>query len=174
MQRLRLLPALGIAALLSPGCHDHDHDHDHGDGVAEELCFHMENGPSSAVSLPALEAGTQGDVSMEHTRFDITLLPSEAVFTGTVEFQAADEGEYAFALDRAVDFAIFDGSQRRLDAENETIDTSMCADDIATVYVYELAVGTYTLSFGPTDSESVRIVIERVVEHNHSHSGHRH
>jgi hypothetical protein len=64
--------------------HAHEHDDHHGheeeglSALAEELCLHLENGPSLELNAAALTEITEApSLDQAHTRFDITLLPAE-------------------------------------------------------------------------------------------------
>jgi hypothetical protein len=133
----------------------------------------MANGPEQALSLPDLAGGEEGNIGQAHTRFDVTLFEDEGNRFGTVQYPVSEAGEYVFALSADVPLVLFDAESARVEALAEQVDTSACASDIATTVVYDLDIGTYTVSFGPTSTELVSIVVERH-DGDHDHDGHDH
>ena len=92
---------LALALIACDHAHDeHAHDeHAHDDeglsALAEELCLHLENGPSLELSAAALsEPAEAPSLDEAHTRFDLTLIEAEEAgrFEGLVTFNSAEEG----------------------------------------------------------------------------------
>jgi hypothetical protein len=180
---LSLVPGLrtGLGAALIAGLafglaacgdeHDHD-DHDHGADVEvdphEEACEHMAEAAGATVTAVDPEGdGTLEDVTIEHARVEIELVAVTGGNGGDVAFTADEDNEFFFFLSADVPFAVFDASDAEVDIE-VTEDVAECGD-VAVAHTLDLAVGTYTLRFGPTTEDSVGFVFEEAGAHAHDH-----
>jgi len=175
-----LFSAMSALVFGATGCggddHDHDHGHDHGDehggGEAEapdaEGCEHMAEGPSVAVVADANAAEPEA-IADDHKRYDVTFVDLDGGQKGGAVTFAADEmGDFHFFFDTAVPYQITDRAGTVVEVEESLPGTDACTD-IKKWDIIELDVGTYTLTFGPTDAAGVKIVVEHGGE-AHAHS----
>lgn len=150
------------ATLLCAACSD-DHDHDgedgHGDEVSSDAdaCEHFEGGPFA-------DGPTLGD---SHTAYTITL---DADGSATASATIAEGGEWLFFTDEAVPFAIADSGGQMLALE-ESCSAGTCSADCSVAagrHVVDIAtVGTYDITLGPSDVDSVRLVFLPAEGHEH-------
>lgn len=168
----RRLVLSGSALMLSVsvgGCgDDHDHDHDHEQVLPlEDACEHLADGPNEAVTAAA-DGETGPDITEDHTRWDITLTAVDGGNGGSVTFAPAEAGEFLFAMTADIPAMLFDGNGNEValsapGAEDGTCDLAQAS------YAVDAAIGTYTLSFGPTDATTVQLVVVHAGEHDHDH-----
>ncbi len=163
MHKFRTISLFGSALLFSVGCSDSDPHSHHEESPEEEACEHLADGPFEAVTAAALP-GDGADISFEHTRVDVALLADGDEFYGWVSFAADEDAEFTFFLTDDVPFAIQDLNAALVAVEESEIGSEFC-DDIAVSHTFDLAVGTYALSFGPSASDSIGLVVEEAGEH---------
>jgi len=134
-----------------------------------EGCEHMAEGPSAAVAASA-DAATAGAIADDHTRYDVTFVDLDGGQKGGAVTFAADEmGDFHFFFDTAVPYQVTDAAGTVVEIEESSPGTDACTD-IKQWDVVELDVGTYTLTFGPTDAAGVKIVVEHGgAAHDHEH-----
>ena len=159
-----MILALLTALTLTSSC-----GHDHG-SVLEEGCEHMEAGPNKAVTAAAASAGAP-DATAEHTRIDLALVDVEGGKGGVVQVKPETAGEYYLFLSADVPVKLTKAADGSQVAPEKTLGAvAECTSAIPKHYVYDLAVGTYELTFGPTTQTSVRFVFERDAgEEGHDH-----
>lgn len=159
--------------LVGVGCeedHDHEHDNNHvheNNGEhdpEEEGCEHMGDGPFASITAQADAAGTLENAAVEHTRVDIALVDYEGSKGGLVQFEAAEAGDFIFFLSDDVSLSVTDGAGVAKEAEVSTGESTLCPGVIAASHTFDLEVGTYTITVGPTELETVGLVYE-VGEH---------
>ena len=158
-----------ILMLLVGACSEDEHDHstDGTESVEGEACEHLAEGPFQGVTAVADAAGTLENTAYEHTRVNIALADVEGGKGGFASFEADGEGDFYFFLSANVPLKILDGSGAEVPIESTTIGSELCTD-IGVTHVVELAVGTYTLEFGPTTETTVGLVHELAgAEHVH-------
>ncbi len=132
-----------------------------------EACEHLAEGPFQAVTAAADATGTLENAAYEHTRVNIALVDIDGGKGGFTSFESDGEGDFYFFLSADVPLKILDGSGADVAIESTTIGSDLCTD-IGATHVVELAVGTYTLEFGPTTSTEVGLVHELAgAEHVH-------
>jgi len=160
------------------GCDDHDHDHDNnhshnnhshnngGHDPEEEGCEHMEDGPFASITAQADDSGTLPNAAVEHTRVNIGLVDFDGSKGGLVAFEAGEAGDFVFFLSDDVPVSVTDSAGGAVEAEASTGASTLCPGVIAASHTFELEVGTYTITFGPTSLETVGLVYE-VAEHGH-------
>jgi hypothetical protein len=160
----KLLAALLMStALLATACGDDEHEEESAD---VEGCEHLQEGPS--VALTATTTGTPPAVSNDHRRYDLTLVDGTGGKTGSVSFAAAEATDYVIYTSADVPLTILNASSVEVEIEESAKSSAQCAE-IKGRHVVPMAVGTHTLTFGPTTAASVSIVIEEA-----SHEGHEH
>lgn len=160
----KLLAALLMStALLATACGDDEEEEESAD---VEGCEHLQEGP--AVALTATTTGTPPAVGNDHRRYDVTLVDGTGGKTGSVSFAAAEATDYVFFTNVDVPLVIRNSSGTVVDVEEHTTSSAECAD-IKGRFVVPLTVGTHTLTFGPTSTATVSLVIEES-----SHEGHDH
>jgi hypothetical protein len=176
---LRISP-IALMSLALVACDDgEDGTHEHGAGgttadAAAELpdtegCEHMVEGPSAAVTAGA-DAASAGAIADDHTRYDVTFVDlAGGQKGGAVTFAADETGDFHFFFDAAVPYQVADAAGTVVEIEESSPGTEACTE-IKQWDIVELAVGTYTLTFGPTDATGVKIVVEHGGEaHDHEH-----
>lgn len=117
---------------------------------------------------PFADAAVGESIAVEHTRVNVTLNDAgmgAQLYQGDVLFEAGEAAEYLFFLSEDVDVVVADADDNEIALEAEAAST-ICPNDIATILTYDLAVGTYTLSIGPTESETIGIVHEEAGGHS--------
>ncbi|MFT4704153.1 MAG: hypothetical protein ACI81R_001849 [Bradymonadia bacterium] len=151
------LAVAAFAALATTGCADDESAH--GETPQEEACEHFEDGPfASAVASEA--TSDLADVTIEHTSVNVALSQTtEGPYVGNVSFAAEDATEYLFMFDADVPVMIFDRDGNEVVIEASESGQSYC-DALAMIHRVDLLVGTYTLSFGPTDVAAFNMVHE--------------
>ena len=83
---------------------------------------------------------------------------------GEGTFKIAEKGDYVLNLSDDVPIKVKDKDGKDVAAESSKSKPSQCAE-AAVAHVHELAVGTYTFAFGPTDATGVKLVVEHAVAH---------
>ena len=171
--------AAAVIPLLFLACGDAadhaDHAHADADETPEaEACEHLTEGPFEAIT--AVEnplAPGPPNAAVEHTRVDISFVDITGStpnteggdFGGTVAFEATEATEYLFFLSAAVPLSVFDATAGVfIPLENEVVGSELCSE-LATTHTYVLEVGTYLLTFGPTDLTEVGMVHEEAGGH---------
>jgi hypothetical protein len=157
---LLCLAATSLAALGACG-DDHAHGHTHADeSVAEELCEHMADGPAQALTAVATQDSTDGPtISDDHVRYDITLIAVDGGNGGAVTFAAGAAGHHAIALGADIELQAFDAAGVEIAPHHRNTGSAIC-EEVAADLGFELAVGTTTFVFGPTEATEVSVVIE--------------
>lgn len=126
------------------------------DEVETEFCEHLEQGPAKSVA-----AG--GAVDDDHQRYDISLTPQAR----SVTFAVDHPGEYTFGLDQDVPLTVHAPNQGAEAPAESTVTSGLSCPALKKKQTADLAtVGVYTLTFGGTDAQTVRLVIEHG-EHSH-------
>lgn len=170
------LTALGFAL---PACGDDGDDTSDtaADAAVEaetpdgEGCEHQAEGPASTVTAAADAADADAAaLDDDHRRYDVTFVDLAAGQKGgSVTFAADADGEFHFFFDAAVAYEVFDAAGAPVARESTVPSTEKC-DLIHQWDVYDLAVGTYTLTFAPTDTAGVKVVVENAgAAHDHAH-----
>jgi hypothetical protein len=159
------LCAVALAATACGDDHD-DHDHDHGgETLADEACEHTAEGPYRDVTATA-DAVDGPVASFEHTGVRIALVDVTGGKGGFVTFESAEAADFTFFLSAHVPLTVQDATGAPVVIE-ATADVDACAE-VAVQYTAELGVGTYRLSFGPTEATTVTLVAEAAGEaHDH-------
>ncbi|NUN13149.1 MAG: hypothetical protein HUU55_05885 [Myxococcales bacterium] len=152
---------LTVLFLTTISCEQDDstsHAHNDSENIAAELCEHMAEGPSIAVFASA-ETTNLPDVSTPHTRFDVTLVADESgTWSGSVRYASPGTGDLRLATSKTIDVTLTAPDGSTVVAMPDAM-ASTCAD-IPKLISFPVSVGPYTLSFGPSDTADVKIVIE--------------
>jgi hypothetical protein len=148
MKMMRFSAALLSVALLV-GCGEETIDSD--------ACEHIQEGPPSPITASANEAGAPS-VSNDHRRYDISLIDVTGGKGGSVSFAVAEANTYTLFLNGEVPVNLKDANGQRIEVLASGTGSSECSE-IKRRHTFELAVGTYSLSFGPTTAGSVSLVI---------------
>lgn len=152
-----------------------DDDDDHTDPPAEEdpeahACEHLEEGPFQQVAAAADAAMAPGMTGV-HVTYDVTLQDDGAGnFGGFAAYTAAEAAEFMFFVDTDVPIAFLDAAGAALTPEG-TCSADPCSAACALIqgkYMLDLGAATYTLSFGPTPAQRVRVLVEEA-HHDHAH-----
>lgn len=173
------LGLFGLFALALPACGgDDDTSNDPTPDAAVEAetpdgegCEHQAEGPAVAVTAAVdAAAADAAAIDDDHNRYDVAFVDLPAGQKGgSVTFAADADGEFHFFFDAAVAYEVFDAAGAPVTRESTVASTEKC-DVIHQWDVYDLAVGTYTLSFAPTDAAGVKIVVENAgAAHDHTH-----
>lgn len=131
-----------------------------------EACEHLQEGPSAAVTATAATSGAPA-VSNDHKRYDITLPAGTGGNVGSVSFAAGEAGDYVLFTGAAVPVKVTSSAGQQVAFEESATSSTECTE-VKGRYVVPLAVGTYTLTFGPTTQSSVSLVIEET-DHGTEH-----
>jgi hypothetical protein len=137
--------------------------------LAEEACFHRENGPYSEISAAALDNPIVPNVNLPHTAFNITL-PANATFgyAGSVTYRPIEDGEYAFFLSRHRAFKIYDGDTVVSRECSYSIDETTCAS-LRRMVTADLEAGkVYRLEFKAVylANAAFTLVVEEAAHHH--------
>ena len=132
-----------------------------------EACEHLQEGPAVAVTANATADGAAPSVSEPHKRYDVALVDVTGGRGGTVSFASADEGHHVLYLSADVPVEVRDGSGAVVDFEATATSISSCTE-VKSKRELDLGVGTYRITFGPTATPSVSLVMEYAGE-EHAH-----
>ena len=171
---LAILTILVLSAAAFTGCGDDDDDDDDDgdddddddddDDPAEDACYHAVNGPFEDVAAGATEDDA-ADVSESHTAYNVALAAIDDGNGGFLAFEADEDNAFIFFLGADVSLAVLDANGDEVTAEHGgAVDA---CDELAMHYAYDLAVGTYALSFGPTDETDLLLIPYEAGEHHH-------
>lgn len=136
--------------------------------IDEEACEHFEQGPSSAVTATAATSGAPS-VSEGHQRYDVTLVDVTGGKGGSVTYASAEEADHVLFLSEDVAVKVKDSAGVDVAIESSATSSADCAA-VKGRHVVPLKVGTHTLTFGPTDKTSLKLVVEHLDEgdgHDH-------
>ncbi|MCG8422090.1 MAG: hypothetical protein MJE77_29555 [Proteobacteria bacterium] len=147
--------AVSVALL---GCGDDDDELN----AAEDACEHMKEGPSQAVTAATDNTGDAPDIGEEHTRFDITLSGQDSYIDLVID----EEGEFTVFMDKSVPIAVSTSSGAPVAAEQTNSNVTECAE-VSIGHTFDFEVGTYSVNFGSTAEQQVRLVVVHEGEHMH-------
>lgn len=170
--RLTLALTLILVVLGAVGCDSHD-DHEHAkteDHFAEAItdaCAHLKNGPANAYTLTADPAGAP-EMTFEHQRLDLTFVDVGAGQGGVSVLKSGEAADFVLLMSADVPVKITDATGAEVKPEESNANPSGCAE-AAVAHKIELAVGTYTLTFGPASDTGVKAVVSEV---GGDHDGH--
>lgn len=156
--KMKLFSAVLLSTALFMGCGNDEENAD------AEGCEHLQEGPAAPVTATAATTGAPA-VSNDHRRYDITLTDVTGGKGGSVSFAAAEATDYILFTSADVPVAVKDSGGMTVAPEASVKSSSECTE-IKGRHTIPLSVGTYTLTFGPTTSTSVSLVIE---ESGHTH-----
>jgi hypothetical protein len=158
MKRMTLL-MLGLSTTLAAACTPPEEEEM--DAVTMEGCEHAQNGPNTDITLTADATGAP-NVDETHRAYVLATVEvdTDGNRGGTFTFESAMEGHYTFFQNHHFDIAVADSMDMAVDAHMIMHEVAMCSDDLAMFHVFELGVGTYTVDIGPTQMESVKVIIE--------------
>ncbi len=147
--KMKRFSAVLLSVAFLVGCGEASSDSD--------ACEHLQEGPASAVTASANELGAPA-VSHDHRRYDISLIDGTGGKGGSVSFAVAEAGRYTVFLNGEVPVNLKDANGQRIEVLASGADSSKCSE-LKRMHFFELAVGTYSLTFGPTTAGSVSLVI---------------
>ncbi|MFP2905167.1 hypothetical protein ACLESD_08940 [Pyxidicoccus sp. 3LFB2] len=160
----KLLAALLMStALLTSACGD---DAEEEEGADVEACEHLQEGPATPVT--ATLTGTPPAVGNDHRRYDVTLVDGTGGKTGSVSFAATEATDYIIFTSADVALTVRDAGGATVAIEESTKSSTECTE-IKGRHVVPMTVGTHTLTFGPSSTGSVSIVIEEAAHEDHDH-----
>jgi hypothetical protein len=154
--KMKRLSTVLLSATLLVGCGDA--------GIDADACEHLQEGPASAITASANTTGAPA-VSNDHRRYDISLIDEAGGKGGSVSFAVAAANNYTLFLNGAVPVNLRDANGQRIEVLASGADSAACSE-LKRLHIFSLAVGTYSISFGPTQSSSVSLVI---IEAEHTH-----
>ena len=132
---------------------------------AEGACLHAANGPATAVTAVAFGEASPPDVSSGHTRYDITLVPGDGGMGADAAYAADEATDFVFFLGRDVPHAFLDaGGEPVVPEHTEPVDA---CTELAVHSLVELGIGTIRLRIGPTEADTVSLVVEEAAGHVH-------
>ena len=133
LARLALIASLSFAAC--------DSDNDRTSTLGEDACAHFADGPIIAATAGA-SASAALDVSVEATRYDLTLGTVGAARGGFVKVTVASAGTRTFYFDTAVDVVVTSGGGAVVQPRTVVAANGDCAT-IKAERSYVLGAGTY-------------------------------
>jgi hypothetical protein len=125
---------------------------------ADDGCEHMINGPSDALAAIAEPTGDAPDMVEHHVRYEITLAGDAAPYGGHVDLIMDEQGQFAIFVSPGVPLTVLDSSGEDVPPEAIETDVKACAE-VSAGYTFELGVGTYRLSLGPSEEPEVQVVV---------------
>lgn len=132
-----------------------------GEGEETDLetafCDILANGPETSVTATESADGAP-EAFVEDSAVEIALVAGDPDFSGYVSFTTDEAGSYAMGLSDDVPVEVMDSEGATISLE-QSIDGAACAD-LAVRHTVSLELGTYTLYFGPTDVDEVKLVAE--------------
>ena len=127
-----------------------------------EVCEHLEEGPSEAVTSTATADGAP-EVADNHTRYDIALTDG----AGFVSFNADEGGEFIFGGDdSSFDLTITDSTGAEVEIEETVAEPCEFA---SSALVADLEVGSYTIEVSASSD-----LLGLIIEHGGEHEDHDH
>ncbi|MEN9798645.1 MAG: hypothetical protein RL653_2341 [Pseudomonadota bacterium] len=132
-----------------------------------EACEHLQEGPAVAVTAAATADAVAPSVSEPHKRYDVALVSVSGGKGGSVSFASSDQGHHVLYLSTDVPVEVRDGSGAVVAFESTATSISSCGE-VKSKRELELGVGTYRITFGPTPTASVSLVMEYAGE-GHAH-----
>jgi hypothetical protein len=161
MRKTMKVGGLAMALFLGAGCT--------GDvpNENEELCLHLSSGTGVPVTAVASGDASGAVVDDDHKRYEVALVDVEGGKGGMVTFNAAEAGDYVFALGADVPLALKGPDGATITFSGVQTGALGCPQ-LRKRLVAELPVGSTTLTFGPTTEPSmVPLVIEHLGEEGH-------
>lgn len=165
LSRFILALSLSLFAIGAAGCDSRDDQdrapvEDHFAEAVTDACTHLKNGPAKAHTLTKDATGAP-DLTVEHNRLDLTFVDVGAGQGGVGTWKSAEATDYVLLMSANVSVKITDSTGAEVKPE-ETLSTPSGCAEAAVAHKIELAVGTYTLSFGPGTDTAVKAVISEV------------
>jgi hypothetical protein len=150
--RIKLVFVVLLSSALCVGCGGDEESPD------TEGCEHLQKGPATAVTASTATSGAPA-VSNDHRRYDITLIDVTGGKGGSVSFAVSEATDYILFTNADVPAVVKDSSGQTIAFEQTAKSSSECTD-IKGRHTVHLAVGTHSITFGPTAGTSVSLVIE--------------
>jgi hypothetical protein len=122
-----------------------------------DACEHILEGPASSITASANETGAPL-VSNDHRRYDLSLINGADGKGGSISFAVAEANDYTLFLTGEVPVNLKDANGQRIEVVASGTGSSECSE-IKRRHMFALAVGTYSITFGPTAEGSVSLVI---------------
>lgn len=149
-----------------PACGGAD-DHTSGEDEHEELgleadaCEHIVEPAAETLNAAASSSDQLPVLVASHQRYEIVV----AGESGFVRFEADEESDFAFFLDRDVSLELTDAAGEVVSPEATATSTTVCSE-VARWAVYEhLEPGAYTLEFGASEEPIGLVALESAHEH---------
>jgi len=152
--KMKSFSAVLLSVALLAGC---------GETIIDDACEHIQEGPASTITASANETGAPV-VSNDHRRYDISLIDGADGKGGSVSFAVTEAKNYTLFLTGEVKVNLKDANGQRIEVMASGADSSECSQ-IKRMHFFELPVGTYSLTFGPTTESSVSLVIVGAAAH---------
>ena len=124
----------------------------------DQACQRMVEGPSVAVAAAPDDTGDLEEAFHEETRVDIAFTDIAGGKGGVVQYTSDGSDNWLLFLSDDVPLRVVDATGTDVAATPLEME-GVCAQ-VAVGYEVVLPAGTYTLEFGPTTVESVRLVTE--------------
>lgn len=157
-----IIASFTVAVALAGACGEEDH-HEHAT-TAEDACEHILEQGTAITAIDDTTADAP-DVADHHRRFDIALVGEAGSLGGYVDLVSDEAAEVTVFLSADVPITLYDSAGDEVSAESsDSVDE--CAE-LDNGYTYDLGVGTYLMSFGPTSEDSVSIVVIEEGDHEH-------
>lgn len=147
--KLSRFPTVLLSVALLVGCGE--------ETVDTDACEHFEEGPATAITASATVTGAPS-VSNDHRRYDISFVDGTDGKGGSVSFAVAEANHYTLFLNGIVSVNVRDANGQRIEVSSSGTGSDECFD-IQRRHFFPLEVGTYSITFGPTTSDSVSLVI---------------
>jgi hypothetical protein len=125
-------------------------------GPSDEACEHAQEGPAVA-STASVTPFDGADITEPHARHDVALVDVVGGKGGFAQYDSAG-GAHTFFLTKDIPVSFRDPGGNEL-AIDETKDETTCAEVVVAHHI-TLDVGKVFLGFGPTDEDTVSLVIE--------------
>jgi len=122
------------------------------------FCASLGESPASEVTA-AQDASGASSVVLEDQNAQVTLIDVGGDLGGVIKYAADEAGHFAFGLDADIPFAVTDSAGVAVPIVTSVRGSSTCTE-LAVRHTVLLDPNTYTLTFGPTDTTTVRIVAE--------------
>ena len=133
--------------------------------LIEHACFHAQFGPFVAVAGSATRTfpAAGPNLNTVHTHYTVTLPGSPGSNEGTVKYRPARTGDWALLTSPGVDVVVLDAAGSTVPTLlRHAVPTAECAV-LRDVHVVSLvAAQTYRFVIGPSPSEQIGIVIEKL------------
>ncbi len=114
---------------------------------------------SVATVMAAAEPTDAPAAALGDQAIELTLVGEGSQKSGSVVFSADEVGHFAFGIDKDLPISIVDSAGQPVLLDRTVKGSEMCSE-LAVRHTAMLSIADYTITFGPTDATSIKVVAE--------------